>query len=258
MGTWGTAIFSDDTADDVRWEFTELVASGLTAEDATKRLTAESADILEDDDDEALVFWLALAATQWKLGRLLDSVRQRALEIIDSGIELSRWQESGKSEINQRKKHLAKLREQLLSPQPKARKLKPHPKSNTDFQPGDIAVYRLDEKTAVRFCAYHLWGDRGGTYTDLCLLGLDDGRPFRKSKLRVEDTCLATFTMLSHEPADRIKLLRRNVSLPSEVAIACEHNVRIGEGRGVPGGSMKWDEFPDALRKLLPELGWLS
>lgn len=154
MGTWGTAIFSDDTAADTRDAFTDLIADGLTPEAATQRLAADSAEIL-DDEEEAIIFWLALAAIQWKLGRLIDSVRDRAIEIIHSESDISRWRHCPKAEINQRKKHLEKLRTQLLSPQPKPKKLKQQVKSSTEFQPGDVASFRLDESTTVRFCVLH-------------------------------------------------------------------------------------------------------
>ena len=46
MGVWGTAVFSDDLAADTRDTLTDLIADGLTAEEATERLVNESADIL--------------------------------------------------------------------------------------------------------------------------------------------------------------------------------------------------------------------
>jgi AcrR family transcriptional regulator len=108
MGAWGTAIFSDDIAADTRDAFTDFIIEGLKSPDATERLLAESTEILADDE-EAIVFWLALAATQWKLGRLLPDVRDRAIKIIDSGVDLHRFEGNPRSEINQRKKHLSKL-----------------------------------------------------------------------------------------------------------------------------------------------------
>ena len=251
MGAWGTAIFSDDTAADTRDAFTDFVAEGLSADDATARLVAESADILADEE-EANVFWLAIAGTQWKLGRLIDSVRDRALKIIDSGADLRRWQDNRTSEINQRKKHLAKLREQLLAPQPKQKKLKPFKKSATDFRPGDVAVFRLDDETAVRFCVLHLWGDRGGIYANICLLELDDGTPFKKTTLVLADTLGPHFTMVSHEPADQIDLLRRGVSLPEQNMEA----FRAWNNLSVHGHACTWADFPAALRAVLPKLGW--
>src|SRR4051812_29356245 len=108
MGAWGTAIFSDDIAADTRDAFTDFVAEGLTSTQATDRLIAESSELLDDEDDAA-VFWLSLAATQWKTGRLVKSVRDRAIVIIESGMDLRRWEENSRAEINQRKKHLEKL-----------------------------------------------------------------------------------------------------------------------------------------------------
>jgi hypothetical protein len=157
MGAWGTPIFSDDTAADASDAFTDYIAEGLTPTEATNRLIAESADILNDEDDGG-VFWLSLAATQWKFGRLLDSVRDRAIKIIESGSDLRRWEDNPKAETNQRRKHLDKLRTQLLTPPPKPKKVKPFPKSSTNFKPGDVAAYRLDEDTVVRFCVLEIWG----------------------------------------------------------------------------------------------------
>ncbi|MBK8562507.1 MAG: hypothetical protein IPN76_03970 [Saprospiraceae bacterium] len=64
MGAWGTAIFSD--AADVRDDFKDKTANGKTPLDATNEMIAENQAILEDNDDAA-VFWLSLAAAQWKL-----------------------------------------------------------------------------------------------------------------------------------------------------------------------------------------------
>lgn len=253
MGVWGTAIFSDDVAADTRDAFTDFVAEGLTPAEATERLVAESADMLADKDD-AVVFWLALAATQWKLGRLIDSVRDRALKILGSGGDLHRWQESSPSQIKQRKKHLAKLREQLLSLQPKQKKLKPFPKSSTDFKPGDVVVFRFGEGRAVRFCVLHLWSDRGGTYADICLLGLDDGTPFQKTALALTDTLGPHYTMLSHEPVDRITILRRGVRVPERnpEAFRAWHELALNGF----SSSCTWEEFPEKLVPMLPRLGW--
>ncbi len=251
MGAWGTAIFSDDTAADVRDAFTDFVAEGLSPSQATERLVRESAEILEDDDD-ATVFWIALAATQWKLGRLLDDVRDRAVAIIDGGDNLRRWEDNSRSEISQRKKHLAKLREQLLSPQPKPKKIQPFAKSSTDFRAGDVAVYRLDERTSVRFCVLSLWGDRGGTYCTICLLGLDDSQPFVKRNLELAETLGPHYTMVSHEPAERVTLLAHDVIVPEQKP----ESFRAWNNLPVHGHVCTWDEFPTALRTVLPKLGW--
>ena len=250
MGAWGTPIFSDDTAADTRDAFTDIIAEGLSPAEATDRLIAESADILADEED-ANVFWLAFAAAQWKLGRLVNSVRVQAIAIIDSGDDLRRWQDNPKAEINLRKKHLAKLREQLLSPQPKPKKLKPVVKSSTDFQAGDVAAFRFNEVTAVRFFVYEIWSDRGGNYANICLLGLDDGKPVKKATYGYADMLGPHYSMLSHEPVDSITVLCRGFPLPEPRDIS-----RAWTDQRVQGHACKWDEFAAELPSVLDKLGW--
>jgi hypothetical protein len=251
MGAWGPAIFSDDTAADTRDIFSDLVAEGLTATGATDRLIAESEEILADDD-EGRVFWLALAATQWKLGRLVDSVRDRAIEIIDSGADLRRWKETPTTMLVQRRKHLTKLRSQLVSPPPNPKPLKRRVKSSTDLRPGDVASFPLDRQRRVLFCVLHVWGDRGGMYADICLLGPDSGEPFTKDALRLEDTLGPHFTMLSREPPDSLTMLRRRVPVPAQTPEA----FRAWNSLAVNGHACTWDQLPAAVQSILPKLGW--
>jgi hypothetical protein len=68
MGAWGTALFSDDTARDVRDSYVDHVGDGLIGPEATKALLHEWSASL-NDPDESPVFWLALAVTQWRCGR---------------------------------------------------------------------------------------------------------------------------------------------------------------------------------------------
>jgi hypothetical protein len=52
-------------------------------------IKANNKELLEDPDDSC-VFWLSLALTQWKLGRLINEVKEDALKIIDEGTDLKR------------------------------------------------------------------------------------------------------------------------------------------------------------------------
>ncbi|NUT42750.1 MAG: MarR family transcriptional regulator [Thermoactinospora sp.] len=87
MGAWGYALFSDDTALDVRSDYRELIEDGVEDGEATQKILAQYAEIL-DDPDEGPVVWLALAAAQSKIGRLDAAVLTEALEILDRGIGL--------------------------------------------------------------------------------------------------------------------------------------------------------------------------
>lgn len=251
MGTWGTAIFSDDLAADVRDEFTDLIAEGLSTTAATGHLVSEYEETLDDCED-GVVFWLAIAATQHKLGRLTARVKNKAIRIIDTGADLARWSENTKAEINQRRRHLTRLRRQLVDKQPEPKKLRRRTKSSTNFKAGDVVAYRLTRQTAVRFAVLRIWGDLGGAYADICLLGLDDGKPFRKRRLRLADTLGPHYTMVNCEPDDGINILRRGVTLPEYVPRA----LRAWNQIPIRGHACTWDDFPDALRKVLRRLGW--
>jgi hypothetical protein len=119
MGAWGTALFSDDTASDVRDDYRDHVGDGLSGPAATDRLLNEWRQTLSDPD-EGPVFWLALAATQWKCGRLETRVLEKALEVIAGGSDLHRWQDNPRL-LKKRQAVLVKLGEQLRSPPPPPR-----------------------------------------------------------------------------------------------------------------------------------------
>ena len=168
MGVWGTAIFSDDTAADVRDEFREAIGDGMTSEEATVALKEAYAESLDDIDDGP-PFWLGLAAVQWKLGRLVPEVRERALHIIDSGADRRRWEEDP-ALMKKREKVVAALREQLLSPQPAAKRVPRRFRNTCDWPIGAIVAYRLHN---ANYCLFRVRGhstDSGGTSPEVVVL----------------------------------------------------------------------------------------
>lgn len=138
MGAWGPAIFSDDTACDVRSEYRELLEDQISDEEATRRVIEAYQHL---DDDERHVLWLALAAAQSQLGRLDDGVKRRALEIIDEGHGLQLWEEAGANELAKRKSALAKLRKNLVGPQPARKTVRRPWRHVTDLEPGDVLAF---------------------------------------------------------------------------------------------------------------------
>jgi hypothetical protein len=161
MGAWGAALFSDDTACDVRDSYVDLVGDGLTGPEATKALLREWSASL-NNPDESPVFWLALAATQWKCGRLESHVLRQALKAIDSGSDLARW-EAGSKDFKKRKAVLEKLRAQLTSPQPAEKHIPKRFRDSTEWQIGDLVAYRMQSGRFVilRTIGHH--SDKGGT-----------------------------------------------------------------------------------------------
>ena len=161
MGAWGTGVFSDDTACDVRDGYVDLVGDGLTGIEATQKLLREWSETLEDPD-EGPVFWLALAATQWKNGRLEDFVLRRALAVIDDGGDLARW-DANSGDYKKRQRVVEKLRAQLTSPQPPEKRISKRFLDSNAWSVGELVSYRLVSGRLVIFRVIGHRTDRGGT-----------------------------------------------------------------------------------------------
>ena len=117
MGTWGPGIFSEDVACDVRNEYRGLLQEGME-DDAATDLVIERWKSTQEDPDEGPTFWIALAMSQSKLGRLRQDVKDRALDAIAAGPD-ARWQEAGLS--GKRAAALTKAEKVLSGPQPERR-----------------------------------------------------------------------------------------------------------------------------------------
>lgn len=161
MGTWGTGLFSDDTACDVRDEYLELIGDGLSGPEATEQLIEGWRDLLTDPD-VAPVFWLVLADTQWRCGRLEDRIRERAIGVIDSEIDLARWQADPKL-VPRRKAVLSRLKLKLESSQPPKKKIPRRFRDHTDWEVGNVVSYRLQSGQLALFRVIGHHTDRGGT-----------------------------------------------------------------------------------------------
>jgi hypothetical protein len=159
MGTWGTALFSDDLAADLRSEFRDLIGEGLTTTAAIARLKRGYKSSLRDPN-EAPVFWLALAATGWRLGRLDDEVRQNALRVIESRQDLARWEKL--TDRLKRERVLAKLQSQLQDLPPPPKHIAKTIKSANGWRLGELVGFRLlsGRWVLLRVIGHH--EDRGG------------------------------------------------------------------------------------------------
>lgn len=153
MGAWGAGIFSNDEALDVRADFREHIGDGLSTEQATAELLKHwgisDADVAACATGpvpiETGTVILALAATQWELGRLQAPIRDAAVAFLDRGGDVHEWadSETRPGVAAKRKAALIKVREKLLSPQPKVKKLKAVFRERSEWELGQIIAYRL-------------------------------------------------------------------------------------------------------------------
>src|SRR5687768_1771978 len=113
------------------------------------------------DPDVTPVFWLALAATQWKLGRLSEHVRQMALSIIADSSDVLRWRDDPKLAAS-RRRHLEKLQTMLNSTPPPPVPVRQRFKDTCDWIPGEVVAYRMKSGTLVLIRAIGVHSDKGG------------------------------------------------------------------------------------------------
>jgi len=144
----------------VRDGYIDLLGDGLSGPQATERLLAEWSSSL-NDQNETPVFWLALAATQWKCGRQESRVLQEALNVIDNGSDLVRWKSS--SDYRKRQAVLQNLRAKLLSPQPPEKHVPKRFRDVSDWRVGDLVTYRLISGRLIILRVIGHNADRGGT-----------------------------------------------------------------------------------------------
>lgn len=141
MGTWGVNLYDDDVALDVKGEYIDFLKVGVDSNEATKMLIEIYKDIIEDEE-EATAFWLALADTQWKYGRLLPEVKDKAIELIDSGTDLELWKENEK-QYKKRQNVLTELKNRLNTEQPKEKKITRLVLQKANWEIGDIILYQI-------------------------------------------------------------------------------------------------------------------
>jgi hypothetical protein len=160
MGTWGTGLYSDDTACDVRDDYKDILGQGISEAEATNRLLQEWKSELADPD-VAPVFWLTLADVQWNLGRLQEQVKEKALTIIENGSDLTRWLPEKKLE-KKRKVVLERLRQKLITPPPAPKKVKKRYIASTDWNLEDVYSFTLQSGKSVLLHVIGFHEDKGG------------------------------------------------------------------------------------------------
>ena len=144
MGTRNASITGNDTAQDLRKEYQAAffyndVETALTKIDTYIRQDGYN----ESDEEEWCDYYYSLADFMWKHGILTDEVRNRTVEMIDSGFGLELWEEAGANTLEKRKRVLAEFRENLLSPQPPKKKISIKLYLNSIFETGDLVAIQL-------------------------------------------------------------------------------------------------------------------
>lgn len=144
MGAWSVSITGNDTAQDLRDEYTAAFFR-YGVDEAVKKIDDYVRKTMfdETDEEEWCNYIYSLADFMWKKGILTEEMKNTALGMVDSGFGLELWEESGKSVLNSRKKALEKFRAQIISPMPPKKKIKPNVNTTPIFEDGDVIAIKL-------------------------------------------------------------------------------------------------------------------
>lgn len=140
MGAWGVKLNQNDLYADVRDFYTALLRYGMSDKEALTYTLCELA-AYENDPEERELFWFSLADVMWKLGRLTDNVKCKALAMIDSSDELKKWYDISVSLGDSRKEVLKDLKIKLESDQPARKKFGKKRYKKCKWSNGDIFRY---------------------------------------------------------------------------------------------------------------------
>ena len=149
MGVWGSGLYDNDSACDIRDEYLEFIQDGYSNDEAYEKTLELFHEYLGDQDEP--LFWFALAETQWKVGRLLLGVKGKALEWIEKDGYLDMWEENPKGE-EAWKKTLNRLKEKLEKPMPKEKKILKLEQNPWNLH--DVYAYQFHKKESIDDCLY--------------------------------------------------------------------------------------------------------
>ena len=152
MGTWSTGLYRNDTTCDVRDTYVKLLQQQLSDEEAYQQMREQFQEYMGDEEEP--LFWYALAQTQWKLGRLMPEVKEKALEWVakDGGLDLyDENKRAGERWLNT----LSKLKAELESPMPERKVIKkPVEFDRNPWNVGDVYAYQFHTELAKKSGLY--------------------------------------------------------------------------------------------------------
>lgn len=156
MGTWGTSLYDNDTACDVRDEYIEGLKRGEPNEQITKELLENN--ICDEEPEEEAIVWIALADVQWNYGRLIAEVKDKANYFLSNLFLFERWKEIGETEFIQWTKTLTEVKEKLNSPMPPIKKVSKYRIYQCKWNLGDVFAYRFNSEYSKQkgFCGRYI------------------------------------------------------------------------------------------------------
>jgi len=145
VGVWGTGVYSGDFAMDLRSTISAVSRLPFDGDKLLDILSATNTTAANNSDDEDhTTFWLVVADQFAKRGIACDRVRDKALAVIESGIDITMLEKLGMnpSDLRKRRKALEEMRLRITAP-PFSSKPRPVLRKPQAFlmDVGDVLVY---------------------------------------------------------------------------------------------------------------------
>ena len=143
MGTWETGLYDNDLSCDVRDDYIGKLKAGKRDEEALNEILEEYEEEAEDDD-EKYNFYIALADTMWKKGRMTEDIKKMALKMIEEEKVSDKWEDERVRK--ERAKKLDKVKERIESPMPARKKISIHKPYVLGWEEKDVYTFQISEK----------------------------------------------------------------------------------------------------------------
>jgi hypothetical protein len=209
MGAWSSSLYGNDTTCDVHDSYIAFLDEGITNEEAYTKLTEAFHDLIGDQDEP--LYWYALAETQWKTGRLLSEVKEKALDWIDKGGGIELWNESARGGAGWLKT-LEKLKTRLETPMPREKKFtKPPVLDQNPWNLHDIYAYQFHSQESNGYGCFD-------KYILLQKIGEDSER-FESTTMRIQVYDQLFDSLPTLIDIDGVRLLP--LDLPSRTNMNC-------------------------------------
>jgi Domain of unknown function (DUF4259) len=116
MGAWGTGLFEDDLALDIKLDFESYMDEGISMKEIIKRIIDDYEEEINDKDEGPIVY-LVLAALQLEHnhGKVYESIKKKAIDIIDQKQGLLNWRLLGEEAYLDRLDIMSQLKQQLTT-----------------------------------------------------------------------------------------------------------------------------------------------
>lgn len=141
MGTFGTAIYSNDTSLDVRDDVKNLLSVGKTADEVIDYVMGYKPD--EGEEDEC-AYWTAFADTLWRYGLLTPDIKSKTEMIIQNGGDIDLFETE--KDRAKRKTKLEELYKKIQIPKEKPSKPGKYFAYRCSYHQGDVLAIKIEDK----------------------------------------------------------------------------------------------------------------